>query len=91
VTRLSEVDVEKGDLKTGWIPSFTQQSIEALARSSAPGTHPREVVARTLLAESLLATKRGAWVVSNEWNRRLPEVKLIGIEEFLKEKWEGKT
>jgi hypothetical protein len=91
VTRLSEADVEKGDLKTEWIPSFTQQSIEVLAQGSAPGTHPREAIARVLLAGSLLATKRGAWVVSDEWNRRLPELKLTGIDEFLREQWNGKT
>ncbi|KAE9374057.1 nmrA-like family protein-like protein [Stipitochalara longipes BDJ] len=90
VTRLSKADVEAGDLKTEWIPSFTQESGETLAQASAPDRHPREAISRVLLAGSLLATAHGAWDTSDEWNLLLPELKLTGIEEFLRQQWKEK-
>jgi len=89
VARLSVEDVEKGELKTEWIPSFTSLSCEELARSTSD-EYKRENLARVLLAGNLLATRRGAWAVSDEWNRLLPEFKMTGVEEFLPEHWKGK-
>ena len=91
VTRLSEADVERGELKTEWIPSFTSLSCEELARRAGMERAPREELARKLLVGALLATRRGAWAVSDEWNRLLPGLKMTGVEEFLREYWEGKA
>jgi hypothetical protein len=43
-----------------------------------------------IIMGTLLATDGGAWDVSNEWNKLLPQVKLTGFEEFLRKHWEGK-
>lgn len=49
-----------------------------------------ESVLNAVLIGMLLSTAKGAWDVSDEWNRMLPDYKFVRIEEFLAEVWAGK-
>ena len=33
---------------------------------------------------------KGAWDVSDEWNRRFPDFKFTSAEEYMEEAWKGK-
>ncbi|KAJ9130776.1 2-hydroxyisoflavone reductase [Pleurostoma richardsiae] len=39
----------------------------------------------------LTAVAKGAWAVTDEWNKLLPDYKFTGIEEFVKQTWGGKS
>ena len=45
---------------------------------------------RVILAGVLIAVSAGNYVISDDWNRLLPEYKFIKAEEFLVETWCGK-
>ncbi|KIM98295.1 hypothetical protein OIDMADRAFT_56667 [Oidiodendron maius Zn] len=92
VDRLSGADVEAGELKSTWIPDFSRpkRSLEEIAQVPAAAGLSADFLARMVVSESLLAISRGAWDVSDEWNQLLPQLKLAGIEEFLRNVWEGK-
>lgn len=81
VTALKEEDVRAGDIKSSWIPRYehpnqTAEQVEFFAKMIATGC--------------LLAGIRKSWVVSDEWNRLLPDYEFTGVEEFLLEHWGGK-
>jgi hypothetical protein len=74
-------DLEAGNLKTSWVPAFNHPSVpeeqwEGFAKAVVIGTLP--------------SVERGAWDVSDEWNKLLPELKLTTIEDFLTDIWQGK-
>jgi hypothetical protein len=89
VDRLLKEDIERGEMKTSWLPSFSNPNSLDFAPTAA-GEIPREAISKHILSGSLLAISRGAWDVSNEWNQLLPEMKFTGIEEFLRPHWIGK-
>lgn len=45
---------------------------------------------KTVLIGTLISSVKGAWDVSDEINKLLPDFKFTQIEEFLAEVWEGK-
>ncbi|KAE9373150.1 hypothetical protein N431DRAFT_482267 [Stipitochalara longipes BDJ] len=92
VDRLPKADIEAGELKTTWIPDFSRpkRSLEDIALVPATAGLSADTLSRMVITGSLLAIARGAWDVSDEWNQLLPQLKLTGIEEFLRKIWEGK-
>jgi hypothetical protein len=74
-------DVEKGELKTSWIPVFDHPVIPV---------DSREAFSRSFVIDFFVAMKRGAWNVNDEFNQRFPEYKFVGLEEYLTKAWEGK-
>jgi hypothetical protein len=43
-----------------------------------------------VLISTLLSSAKGAWDVSDDFNRLLPDYKFTRIEDFLAKVWEGK-
>ena len=41
-------------------------------------------------AEAMKGIVRGAWMVSDEWNKLLPDFEFSDPESFLKKHWEGR-
>lgn len=74
-------DLEAGKLKTSWTletrhPSVSEdQAAEAL---------------KSVLISTLLSGAKGAWDVSDEFNRILPEYKFTQMEDFLGKVWMDK-
>lgn len=74
-------DLENGNLKASWTletphPSVTRDQAASLLK--------------TVLLGTLLSSAKGAWAVSDEFNRILPDYKFTQIEDFLAKVWEGK-
>jgi hypothetical protein len=74
-------DLENGILATSWTleashPSVTGDQVEKMLR--------------TVLIGTLLSSAKGAWDVSDEVNKLLPDFKFTQIEDFLTTVWEGK-
>lgn len=74
-------DLEAGNLKTSWIPAFSHPSVPK---------EQHEAYAKVVVIGALLGAERGAYDVSDEWNRLLPHLKLTTIEDFLSNVWKGK-
>ena len=77
-------DLEAGSLEASWTlgrrhPSFAEDRTGQLAG-----------MLKTVLIGTLLSSAKGAWDVSDAFNRLLPDYKFTQIEEFLAEVWEGK-
>lgn len=67
-------DIVAGELKTDKytrvdIPSIPKEQVEAFSKMAFMGI--------------VIAISRGAWATSDEWNQRLPGLKLTKVEEFL--------
>ncbi|EAT87278.1 hypothetical protein SNOG_04887 [Parastagonospora nodorum SN15] len=75
-------DVQRGELKTSWVPVFDHPIIPV---------ESREEFSKTFVIEFFVAMGRGAWGVSDEFNKRFPEYKFTGVEEYLSKAWEGKA
>jgi len=81
VITLERADVERGEIKSGWIPQLVHPSI------------PKELVevfSKAYLKESLTVGMQGGYTVSDEWNVIFPGYEFTGIEAFLRGAWEGK-
>lgn len=81
VERVKLSDLEQGKLTSTWIPQFTHPAI--------PEEY-REAFSTEFVIEFMKAAVSGAWDVGDEWNRRFPEYKFKGVEEYLEEAWKGK-
>jgi hypothetical protein len=81
IEKVKVEDLEAGNLKTSWVPAFSHPSVPK---------EQWEGYAKAVMIGSLLAMERGAWDVSDEWNKLLPELKLTSIEDFLTGVWNGK-
>jgi hypothetical protein len=74
-------DLENGILTASWTletshPSVTGDQVEKMLK--------------TVLIGTLLSSAKGAWDVSDEVNKLLPDFKFTQIEDFLTKAWEGK-
>ncbi|KAK3312309.1 hypothetical protein B0H66DRAFT_396595 [Apodospora peruviana] len=81
VEKLKTEDLKTGEIKSSWWPRVGHPSV------------PKEQVdamSKMFLAGCLLGAAAGAYTVSDEWNRLLPDYKFTGIEEFLSDVWAGK-
>jgi hypothetical protein len=74
-------DIEKGVLKTRWVPFLTHPVIPV---------EQREAFSKQFVFDFFRALKSGSWVVGDEWNKRFPDAKPMGLEEYLTKAWEGK-
>lgn len=74
-------DLEAGLVKTTWMPKPDHPAIPAEQVSAlAPG----------MVAGVLLAMSTGAFSVSDEWNRLLPDYEMTRAEDFLADAWRDK-
>ena len=73
-------DVERGVLDTSWVPRMTHPVI---------AEEEREAFSKSFVNMFLGAMRRGAWETGEEWNERFPEYGFMGVEEYLREAWEG--
>ncbi|KAK4185447.1 hypothetical protein QBC35DRAFT_389440 [Podospora australis] len=86
VERVKLEDLERGELKTSWVlgrkhPSFSAEENEKLQQ-----------MFKTVMIGTLLGSVRGAWDVSDAWNKLLPEdFEFMGIGRFLERVWSGKV
>lgn len=81
VERIPVAALEAGEPGTSWLPGLDHPSLSSLPEEQKPA------VAKQFWSAYLLSTTKGAWTVSDEWNRLLPDLKYIGTEEFLTEWW----
>jgi hypothetical protein len=75
-------DVERGDLKTSWLPRFDHPAVPV---------DMREAFSKAFVLAFLRAMKTGAWDVGREWNQKFPQHKPVGLEEYLSKAWKGKA
>lgn len=76
-------DLEAGSLDVPWTlstrhPSFTDANVDQLANAL-----------KTVLIGTLLSSAKGAWDVSESFNRLFPDYKFTRIEDFLTKVWKG--
>lgn len=78
---LKEEDIRAGEIKASWEPQFVDPNMpaEQIAAFS-------KIIVRGCLLSGLCKS----WVVSDEWNKLLPDYKFDNVEEFLIKSWEGK-
>jgi len=74
--------VRAENIKSPWIPKFADPSLSS---------EQNEFFSKVILKGSLLSGLTRSWVVSDDWNRLLPDYKFTGAEEFLKKHWAGKA
>lgn len=82
ITYLPEDDVRAGDFHGSWVPQFYKEQ----------GLSPerKEHFSKAILRGVLLSGLCKSWVVSDQWNRLLPDYKFTDAEEFLEKYWAGK-
>jgi hypothetical protein len=81
IEKVTLEDLENGNLKTSWSletshPSLSEEQAQSMIKGVLIGT--------------LLSSAKGAWDVSDDFNRILPDCKFTRIEEFLAKVWKGK-
>ncbi|KAF1849655.1 NmrA-like family protein-like protein [Cucurbitaria berberidis CBS 394.84] len=74
-------DIEKGVLKTNWVPQLSHPVIPV---------EDRPVFSEQFVIMFLQGILNGSWDVSDEFNKRYPDYKFISGEEYLTKAWEGK-
>ncbi|KAI0133553.1 hypothetical protein BJ170DRAFT_689956 [Xylariales sp. AK1849] len=75
---LREEDLKAGVIKTDKYPRVEHPSIPEEARDE---------FTKMALSGFLIATGRGAWSVTDEWNQLLPDYEFVQVEDFLKKLW----
>ncbi|KAF4984362.1 hypothetical protein FDECE_17111 [Fusarium decemcellulare] len=78
VEKVNAEDLENGDLKATWVPNFRHSSF---SEEEAPA------VSKMLTISFLLSFSKRQWVVSDDWNRLLPDYEFTKIENFLSSHW----
>ena len=78
---VNKKDYLDGDLKTTLRPVIEHPAMAALTREQYD-----EAIKYTLIG-LLVCLTRGAWSVSDEWNKLLPDYKFTSVEEFLQSVW----
>ncbi|PSN61299.1 NAD(P)-binding protein [Corynespora cassiicola Philippines] len=73
-------DVENDVLTSSWVPQIAHPAISDEAKAK---------LSNSFALSLLVSLGRGAWDVSDEWNKRFPEYKFMSIEEYLKV-WRGR-
>ncbi|KAF2690636.1 NmrA-like family protein-like protein [Lentithecium fluviatile CBS 122367] len=75
-------DIEKGVLRTSWVPQMSHPVIP---------TADREQFSKEFVIMFFKGILNGSWDVSEEWNERFPEYGFTGLEEYLEKAWEGRA
>ncbi|CAI6304622.1 unnamed protein product [Periconia digitata] len=81
IERIPLFDLQKGEFESSWLPTLDHPAIPA---------EQRKGLAKGMVAGVLQAVRAGAFEVSDEWNKLLPDMKFTDAEEFLRGAWEGK-
>ncbi|KAK0620739.1 hypothetical protein B0T14DRAFT_567470 [Immersiella caudata] len=82
VTRLRREDLERGEVKSGWVPVMEHPSIPV---------EMAEVFSREFVRWALVEGMKGGFTSGDEWNQILGDgFRFTGVEEFLRGVWEGK-
>lgn len=84
IDRVKLEDLQAGKLTASWTlgarhSSFTDDQADQVAKMK-----------RTVLIGTLLGSAKGAWDVSDEFNRLLPDYQFTQTEDFLTAVWEGR-
>jgi hypothetical protein len=74
-------DIERGELKTTWVPQMAHPVIPSESRAKY------SVEFTITFLQGIL---RGSWDVNDEFNRRYPDFKFQTAEEYLTKAWKGK-
>ncbi|KAH7018406.1 uncharacterized protein B0I36DRAFT_388623 [Microdochium trichocladiopsis] len=75
VERLKESDLVAGRILAKTTPTITHSSVTP---------EQKEAFEKLLTAGFLMGAARGAYTATREWNEILPDVKFLGIEEYLR-------
>jgi hypothetical protein len=81
IETIDDGDLDRGELKTKWLPLFLHPVVPE---------ERREQFSVQFTIQFLKAVKSGAWDVSNEFGERYKDVKFVTAEEYLEEAWKGK-
>ncbi|KAF4628829.1 hypothetical protein G7Y89_g9329 [Cudoniella acicularis] len=81
ITTLKEDDVRLGKVDSPWVPKFNDPALTP---------EQNEQFSKIIVRGSLLSGVSKSWVVSDEWNRLLPDYKFADVEEFLVKHWAGR-
>lgn len=81
VQRLKYDDLVNGVWTASWSPKVEHPSISP---------EHAEAAAKIMMPKILLGIKDKGFVVSDEWNKLLPEYKFTQVEEFVERAWKGK-
>lgn len=73
-------DIERDVLTAGWVPEMSHPVIP---------DEQREAFSREFVIMFFKGVLRGSWETSEEWNERFPEYRFLGLEEYMREAWEG--
>jgi hypothetical protein len=71
-------DLEVGNLRTSWTLETSHPSVSQEQAAE---------VLKSVLISTLISGAKGAWDVSDEFNRILPEYKFTQMEDFLGKVW----
>ncbi|KAG9229055.1 hypothetical protein BJ875DRAFT_475879 [Amylocarpus encephaloides] len=82
ITLIPEDDIRAGNFGNSWIPTMDKEPTMTAEQI--------EHFSKLVLQSCLLSGLSRDWVVSDEWNRLLPDYKFIGAEEFLVKHWAGR-
>jgi hypothetical protein len=82
IEKVSRADLTAGKLNTSWTPQIEHPSIPPELRT--------QELSEKVIAATLVAGLAGSWVVSDEWNKLLPNLKLTTVDEFLQSVFGGK-
>jgi hypothetical protein len=74
-------DLENGILTASWTLGASHPSVSG---------DQVEIMLKAVLIGTLLSSAKGAWDVSDEFNKLLPDFQFTQIEDFLTKAWEGK-
>ncbi|KXX80390.1 Isoflavone reductase IRL [Madurella mycetomatis] len=77
-------DLEAGKLTVSSTIKARHSSVMQMPEEQA------EAMAKSVLVGMLLSSAKGAWEVSNEWNRLLPDFEFTKMQDFLCEAWQAK-
>lgn len=81
---VEENDLQAGVLKTNWLPALPDTTMADFPKDQ------QEAFNRAVVIGTLIATARGAWAATNEWNQLLPDYEFTGLETFLRKVWSQK-
>lgn len=81
IYRVEKADLDVGEFKSSWCPILEHPAIT----NEQLGTMSRQIN-----LQAMKGIAEGAWTVSDEWNRRLPDFTFADPVKFLERWWAGK-
>lgn len=81
VDKVKGEDLKAGVVKSTWLPKVDHPAIPA---------EQMDALAASFVSGVILAMSVGAFSVSDEWNRLLPDYEMTRAEAFLAEAWRDK-